>query len=150
MKCPNCLSENNKVVESRGTDDGERIRRRRECLDCTKRFTTYEVIENIPVIIIKKDGSREFFDYKKLFNGILKACQKRPISLDTIKNISKEIEAKIQNKLDVEVNSSIIGELAMNSLRKIDEVAYVRFASVYRQFKDVNDFMDDLKNLINK
>ena len=148
MKCPYCGYEESKVIDSRPTDEGERIRRRRECISCGKRFTTYEVIESVPVIVVKKDKSREVFDRNKLFNGLLRACEKRPVSLETIEHIVTEIETKLQNSLDREVTSSYIGQLAMDSLKGIDEVAYVRFASVYRQFKDINTFMDELAKLL--
>ena len=148
MKCPFCGYEESKVVDSRPADDGERIRRRRECLGCGKRFTTYEVIETLPVIVIKKDKSREAFDRNKLINGLLRACANRPISIAEIEKIVDDIEAKLQNSLDREVTSTLIGEYAMDALKEIDEVAYVRFASVYRQFKDINSFMDELKKLI--
>ncbi len=148
MKCPYCGYEESKVIDSRPTDEGERIRRRRECISCGKRFTTYEVIESVPVIVVKKDKSREVFDRNKLFNGLLRACEKRPVSLETIEHVVSDIESKLQNSLDREVTSSYIGQLAMDSLKEIDEVAYVRFASVYRQFKDINTFMDELAKLL--
>ena len=148
MKCPFCGYEESKVIDSRPTDEGERIRRRRECISCAKRFTTYEIIESVPVIVVKKDKSREVFDRSKLFNGMLRACEKRPVSLDTIEKSVSEIEAILQNSLDREVTSVYIGELAMDRLKEIDEVAYVRFASVYRQFKDINTFMDELAKLL--
>ncbi len=150
MKCPFCGDEESKVIDSRPTDEGERIRRRRECLKCGKRFTTYEVIESLPIIVIKKDRSREAFNRDKLLNGILHACEKRPISLSTLENMIDEIESNIQNSLDREVTSDKIGELVMEKLKDIDEVAYIRFASVYRQFKDVSSFMDELTKLLNK
>lgn len=148
VKCPYCGYEESKVIDSRPTDEGERIRRRRECISCGKRFTTYEVIESVPVIVVKKDKSREVFDRNKLFNGLLRACEKRPVSLETIEHVVSDIETKLQNSLDREVTSSYIGQLAMDSLKEIDEVAYVRFASVYRQFKDINTFMDELAKLL--
>lgn len=148
MKCPYCGYEESKVIDSRPTDEGERIRRRRECISCGKRFTTYEVIESVPVIVVKKDKSREVFDRSKLFNGLLRACEKRPVPLETIERVVSDIESKLQNSLDREVTSSYIGQLAMDSLKEIDEVAYVRFASVYRQFKDINTFMDELAKLL--
>ena len=134
MKCPYCGNEESKVIDSRPTDEGERIRRRRECLKCAKRFTTYEIIETVPIIVIKRDKSRETFDRNKLLNGLLRACEKRPISVDQLERVVDEIENMLQNSLDREVPSSLIGEYAMKQLQKIDEVAYVRFASVYRQF----------------
>ena len=148
MKCPYCSTEDSKVIDSRPTDEGERIRRRRECLNCAKRFTTYEIIESLPIIVIKKDKSRETFDRDKLLNGILRACDKRQISINTLDNMIDEIEATIQNSLDREVTSVKIGELVMEKLKDIDEVAYVRFASVYRQFKDINTFMTELNKLL--
>ncbi len=150
MKCPFCSQESDKVIDSRPTDEGERIRRRRECLKCGKRFTTYEVIESLPIIVIKKDKSRETFNRDKLMTGILRACEKRPVSINTIDNMIDEIEITIQNSLDREVSSDKIGELVMEKLKNIDEVAYVRFASVYRQFKDITTFMDELNKLIAK
>ncbi len=150
MKCPYCGTEDSKVIDSRPTDEGERIRRRRECLNCAKRFTTYEIIESLPIIVIKKDKSRETFDRDKLLNGILRACDKRQISINTLDNMIDEIEATIQNSLDREVTSVKIGELVMEKLKDIDEVAYVRFASVYRQFKDITTFMEELNKLIQK
>ncbi|MEG1994686.1 MAG: transcriptional regulator NrdR, partial [Oscillospiraceae bacterium] len=147
MKCPFCGYEESKVIDSRPTDEGERIRRRRECLKCQKRFTTYEIIENLPVIVIKKDKTREVFDREKLLGGLLRACQKRPVSIDTLEHMIDEIETILQNSLDREVTSNKIGELVMDKLKEIDEVAYVRFASVYRQFKDINTFMDELTKL---
>lgn len=150
MKCPYCGTEDSKVIDSRPTDEGERIRRRRECLNCAKRFTTYEIIESLPIIVIKKDKSRETFDRDKLLNGVLRACDKRQISINTLDNMIDEIEATIQNSLDREVTSVKIGELVMEKLKDIDEVAYVRFASVYRQFKDITTFMEELNKLIQK
>ncbi|MBQ4338985.1 MAG: transcriptional regulator NrdR [Clostridia bacterium] len=150
MKCPFCNYEESKVIDSRPTDEGERIRRRRECISCGKRFTTYEIIESVPVIVVKKDKSREVFDRAKLFNGMLRACEKRPVSIETIEKAVSDIEAVLQNSLDREVTSVHIGELAMDKLKDIDEVAYVRFASVYRQFKDINTFMDELAKLLSE
>ena len=147
MKCPFCGYEESKVVDSRPTDEGSRIRRRRECLKCQKRFTTYEVIESLPIIVVKKDESRESFDRNKLINGMLRACEKRPISIAEIEKATDEIEAVLQNSLDREVSSDTIGALVMDKLKSIDEVAYVRFASVYRQFKDINTFRDELAKL---
>ncbi|MBO4694223.1 MAG: transcriptional regulator NrdR [Clostridia bacterium] len=148
MKCPFCAFEESKVIDSRPTDEGERIRRRRECLKCGKRFTTYEIIESLPIIVIKKDKSREVFDRQKLMNGMLRACEKRPVSIETLDRAIDDIEALIQNSLDREVKSEKIGELVMEKLKEIDEVAYVRFASVYRQFKDINTFMSELNKLL--
>ena len=148
MKCPFCGFEESKVVDSRPTDEGQRIRRRRECLKCGKRFTTYEIIESLPIIVIKKDKSRETFNRDKLMTGLLRACEKRPVSIDTLDNMIDEIETTLQNSLDREVSSEKIGQLVMEKLKKIDEVAYVRFASVYRQFKDINTFMRELNKLL--
>ena len=148
MKCPFCGYEESKVIDSRPTDEGQRIRRRRECLECAKRFTTYEIIESLPIIVIKKDKSRETFNRDKLMTGLLRACEKRPVSIDTLDNMIDEIEVIIQNSLDREVSSERIGQLVMEKLKKIDEVAYVRFASVYRQFKDINTFMSELNKLL--
>jgi len=148
MKCPYCAYTESKVIDSRPTDEGERIRRRRECLKCGKRFTTYEVIESVPIVVIKKDKSRETFDRSKLLNGLLRACEKRPVSIDQLDRIVDEIEALLQESLDREVPSHLIGTYAMEKLKQVDEVAYVRFASVYRQFKDINTFMEELSRLI--
>ncbi len=150
MKCPFCMYEESKVIDSRPTDESTRIRRRRECISCGKRFTTYEVIESVPIVVVKKDKSREVFDRNKLFNGLLRACEKRPVSLETIDNAVNDIETTLQNSLDREVTTIYIGELAMEKLKSIDEVAYVRFASVYRQFKDINTFMDELAKLLSE
>jgi transcriptional repressor NrdR len=148
VKCPYCSFEESKVIDSRPTDEGERIRRRRECLGCGKRFTTYEVIETVPIVVIKKDKSREAFDRNKLLNGLLRACANRPVSVDTLEKLVDDIETKLQNSLDREVTSNLIGEYAMDLLKGVDEVAYVRFASVYRQFKDINTFMEELNKLL--
>ena len=148
MKCPFCSFEESKVIDSRPTDEGERIRRRRECMSCGKRFTTYEIIESVPIVVVKKDKSSEVFDRDKLFNGMMRACEKRPVSVDVIEKAIDEIEAELQNSLDREVTSVKIGEYVMDKLKDIDEVAYVRFASVYRQFKDINTFMSELKKLL--
>lgn len=147
MKCPYCGYSESKVIDSRPTDEGERIRRRRECLNCAKRFTTYEVIETVPVVVVKKDKSREAFDRNKLLNGLLRACEKRPVPFETLERIVDEIETLLQNSLDREVPSTLIGTYAMDKLKKVDEVAYVRFASVYREFKDINTFMDELNKI---
>ena len=148
MKCPYCGFEESKVIDPRPTDEGERIRRRRECLQCQKRFTTYEVIESLPIIVVKKDKSREQFDRNKLINSMLRACEKRTVSVEAVEQAVDAIEASLQNTLDREVSSMQIGELAMEQLKKLDEVAYVRFASVYRQFRDINTFMDELSKLL--
>lgn len=148
MKCPFCSFEESKVIDSRPTDEGERIRRRRECLKCGKRFTTYEVIETVPVVVIKKDASRQPFNRNKLLNGFLRACEKRPVSVDVLESLVDEIESSLQNSMDREVTSISIGNLAMEKLRSLDEVAYVRFASVYRDFKDINSFVEELDKMI--
>ncbi len=149
MKCPFCGYVESKVLDTRSVDDGSKIRRRRECLSCSKRFTSYETIELLPIIVIKRDKTREPFDRNKLMNGILRACEKRPISVDTIHRVVDEIETTLQNRLEAEVSSAQIGELTCEKLKEIDDVAYVRFASVYRQFGDLNTFMAELKKLIN-
>ncbi len=148
MKCPFCGYAESKVLDTRSCDDGSKIRRRRECLSCAKRFTSYETIELVPIMVIKRDNTREQFDRNKLMNGILRACQKRPVSVETVQKIVDEIEYALQNKLVSEVTSAEIGELTMEKLKAIDDVAYVRFASVYRQFGDLNTFMKELKKLI--
>ena len=149
MKCPNCGYIDSKVVDSRPTEDSS-IRRRRECLECHKRFTTYEAIEGQPVIIIKRDKSRQVFDRTKLLSGMLRACEKRPVSLETLENAIDEIESQLQNSLEKEVSSVCVGEMALEKLKTIDEIAYVRFASVYRDFKDIDSFMAELKQLLNE
>lgn len=148
LKCPYCSYEESKVIDSRPTDEGERIRRRRECLNCQKRFTTYEIIESLPIIVIKKDKSREVFNRDKLINGMLRACEKRPVSINDIEKAVDGIESTLQNSLDREVTSEHIGALVMDKLKGLDEVAYVRFASVYRQFKDISTFMEELNKLL--
>ena len=148
MKCPYCSFEESKVIDSRSADDGERIRRRRECLKCGKRFTTHEVIETVPIIVVKRDKSREVFDRNKLTAGILRACEKRPVSIQQIESMVNSIETKIQSALEREITTAQIGELAMEEIKKVDEVSYVRFASVYRQFKDINTFMEELNKLL--
>ena len=148
MKCPYCENEDSKVIDSRHTEDGKAIRRRRECLSCQKRFTTYESVETLPLIVIKKDGSREMFDRSKIMNGLMRSCEKRPVPVAKLEALVDDIEQKLSNSLDKEIPSSVIGEYVMDGLRNLDEVAYVRFASVYRQFKDVNSFMDELQRLI--
>ncbi|MGO1469810.1 MAG: transcriptional regulator NrdR [Tissierella sp.] len=142
MKCPYCEFLESKVIDSRPTDEGQAIRRRRECTNCGKRFTTYENIEKIPIIVVKKDGNRQSYNRNKLLNGIIKSCEKRPVSINTIEKIVDDIEKKLSNSLEKEVTSIEIGEMVMNKLKDIDEVSYVRFASVYRQFKYLNTFMD--------
>ena len=148
MKCPYCSFEESKVIDSRSADDGERIRRRRECLKCGKRFTTHEVIETVPIIVVKRDKSREVFDRNKLTAGILRACEKRPVSLTQIEEMVDRIEAKIQSMLDREITTRQIGELAMEELKTVDEVSYVRFASVYRRFQDVGGFIHEINQFL--
>jgi len=147
MKCPYCGHPDDKVVDSRTIKEGELIRRRRECLSCTKRFTTYERIEEIPLMVAKKDGRREPFDRSKIVIGILKACEKRPVGIEQIEDMVDRIEKSINISMEKEVSSETIGAMVMEELRNLDEVAYVRFASVYRQFKDIDEFMDVLKTL---
>jgi transcriptional repressor NrdR len=146
MKCPVCGYFDSKVVDSRPTENGS-IRRRRECLSCQKRYTTYEIIDSIPIIIIKKDGTREIFDRNKIVSGLLKACYKRPVTLNQINDLALEIETDLQNSLKTEHHSNEIGVMVMDKLRNLDEVSYVRFASVYREFKDVETFMNELREL---
>lgn len=148
MKCPSCGNPESKVIDSRPSNEGDFIRRRRECLACQKRFTTYETIETVPIIVVKKDGSRESFDRNKLLHSIIRACDKRQITQDQMLQCVNEIESALQNSLQNEVLSSYIGTLVMEKLKNLDEVAYVRFASVYRQFKDINDFMEELKRML--
>lgn len=144
MKCPYCGHLESKVVDSRPAEEGASIRRRRECLSCRKRFTTYETMESLPLMVIKKDGSRQSFERGKVMAGLIRACEKRPISYQTLEGLVAEIEQALQNQIDREVSSSQIGELVLERLKKLDEVAYVRFASVYREFKDINSFMAEL------
>ena len=148
MKCPFCAYLESKVVDSRPADEGASIRRRRECLACHKRFTTYETMESLPLMVVKKDGSRQSFDRNKVMNGLIRACEKRPVSFSTMEEIVNEIEQTLQNEMEREVSSAEIGELVMERLKKVDEVSYVRFASVYRQFKDINTFLDELNKLL--
>lgn len=148
MKCPFCGSENTRVIDSRPADDNNSIRRRRLCDECGKRFTTYEKVETIPLIIIKKDNNREQYDRKKIEAGVLRACHKRPISVDRITKMIDEVEIEIFNREEKEISSSLIGELLMDKIKDLDPVAYVRFASVYREFKDVNTFMNELKKML--
>lgn len=150
MKCPYCAHDESKVIDSRPTEEGEKIRRRRECLSCGKRFTTYEVIESVPILVVKRDKSREAFDSQKLLNGMLRACEKRPVEYAALEQAVNEIEAVIQSSFEREITSEKIGELAMEKLKNIDEVAYVRFASVYRQFTDVSTFIAEVNKLLNK
>lgn len=150
MKCPFCGQPDSKVIDSRPTDEDARIRRRRECVVCGRRFTTYEIVESLPIVVVKKDSSRELFDREKLFNGMLRACQKRPVSLQELERAVDEIEAQLQSSLDREIPATLIGEYAMEKLRAIDEIAYIRFASVYRQFKDISSFQDEISKLMDK
>ncbi len=148
MRCPYCAHLESKVIDSRPTDEGTSIRRRRECLKCHKRFTTYETIESVPLIVVKRDGSRQTFDRQKLFNGIVKSCEKRPVTAEHVYKIVDEIEQELYSALEKEIPSTSIGELVMQKLKDVDEVAYVRFASVYRQFKDINTFLEELTKLL--
>ncbi len=148
MKCPFCEHAESKVVDSRPTDEGVSIRRRRECLKCEKRFTTYEIIESIPIVIIKKDGKRQVYDRQKLMNGILRACEKTEVTFAQINDMVNEIESTLYNSMDREISSKQIGEMVMDRLKYINDIAYVRFASVYREFKDVNTFLDELNQLL--
>lgn len=148
MRCPFCSHPESKVVDSRPSDEGASIRRRRECLECHKRFTTYETIESLPLVVIKKDGNRQSFDRSKILSSMLKSCEKRSVPLATLEQMTSEIEQTLQNEMDREIHSSRIGELVMEKLKGVDEVAYVRFASVYRQFKDINNFMAELTRLL--
>ncbi len=148
MKCPFCGYSDSKVIDSRPAEEGSTIRRRRECLACQKRFTTYEIIERLPLVVIKRDGSRQSFDKVKLINGMVRACEKRPVSLSQLEAIADEIEQELQSGLEREVSTVDIGEMVMARLKDVDEVAYVRFASVYRSFKDINTFMEELSKLL--
>lgn len=148
MKCPYCGYSESKVVDSRPAEEGSSIRRRRECLSCARRFTTYETVESLPMVVIKKDGSRQSFDRSKILNGMIRACEKRPVPFDKLERMSEEIEQTVQNSLEREISTEYIGELVMDKLRSVDEVAYVRFASVYRQFKDIDTFMRELNKLL--
>ena len=148
MKCPFCGYSDSKVIDSRPAEEGATIRRRRECLACQKRFTTYEIIERLPLVVIKRDGSRQSFDKVKLINGMVRACEKRPVSLSQLETIADEIEQELQSGLEREVKTVDIGEMVMTRLKDVDEVAYVRFASVYRSFKDINTFMEELSKLL--
>ena len=148
MRCPFCTNPESKVVDSRPADEGASIRRRRECLACHRRFTTYETMESLPMVVIKKDGSRQTFDKSKLLGSMLKACEKRSVSISTLQAIADEIEQTLQNEMEREVSTARIGELVMERLKGVDEVAYVRFASVYRQFKDISTFMAELNKLL--
>ena len=150
MKCPFCGFAESKVIDSRPAEEGATIRRRRECLACQKRFTTYEIIETLPLVVIKRDGSRQSFDRSKILRGIQRSCEKRPVPVADMERMASEIEQEVQNSLEREVSTEIIGEKVMEKLKKADEVAYVRFASVYRQFKDINTFMSELNKLLSE
>lgn len=150
MRCPFCNGLDSKVIDSRASEEGNAIRRRRECLVCQKRFTTYERIEEAPLMVVKKDGRREPFDRAKVLNGLVKACEKRPVSYATLEKLVNTVERELRNRMEQEVASTVVGELIMEGLKNIDEVAYVRFASVYRQFKDLGDLMHELQNLLGK
>ena len=149
MKCPYCGFSESKVVDSRPADEGS-IRRRRECLQCERRFTTYEIVESLPMVVIKKDGSRQTFDRSKVLRGIQRSCEKRPVPVADMERMALEIEQELQNKLEREISTELVGEMVMDKLKKADEVAYVRFASVYRQFKDINTFMSELNKLLSE
>lgn len=149
MKCPYCGFSESKVVDSRPADEGS-IRRRRECLQCERRFTTYETVESLPMVVIKKDGSRQTFDRSKVLRGIQRSCEKRPVPVADMERMALEIEQELQNKLEREISTKLVGEMVMDKLKKADEVAYVRFASVYRQFKDINTFMSELNKLLSE
>ena len=149
MRCPYCSYYESKVIDSRPTDESVSISRRRECLKCGKRFTTYETVERIPLMVIKKNKSREEFDKQKLLTGLLRACQKRPISISTLEGIANDIESELYNSMEKEVTTKQIGELVMDRLKEIDDVAYVRFASVYKEFKDIDTFMKELLMILN-
>ena len=148
MKCPFCGYSESKVIDSRPADERSSIRRRRECLSCAKRFTTYETVESLPMVVVKKDGSRQTFDRRKVLSGMLRACEKRPVPLAELERITDEIEQELQSRLEREISSEDVGERIMERLRKVDQVAYVRFASVYRQFKDIDTFMSELNKLL--
>ena len=148
MKCPFCGFLESKVIDSRPAEEGSTIRRRRECLACQKRFTTYEIIEHLPLVVVKRDGSRQTFDRVKLINGMVRACEKRPVSLAQLEKIADEIEQELQSALEREISTVDIGEMVMRRIKEVDEVAYVRFASVYRQFTDINTFMNEIKQLL--
>ena len=148
MKCIYCECDDSKVVDSRPVNDGHSIRRRRECLNCGKRFTTYEKVETIPVLVVKKDGSRELFDIEKIKRGVIRSCEKRPVSLESIERLASAVESLVMENASQEISTADIGEIVISKLKDLDEVAYVRFASVYRQFKDINTFMQELNKLL--
>ena len=148
MKCPYCGYSDSKVIDSRPADDGTTIRRRRECLDCQKRFTTFEIIERMPLVVIKRDGSRQSFDRVKIINGLVRACEKRPVSMSQIEAVADEVEQELRGRLESEIQSERIGEMVMQRLKSLDEISYVRFASVYRSFKDIQTFMEELAKIL--
>jgi len=148
MKCPFCEQPDTKVIDSRPTEEGHAIRRRRECIVCGKRFTTYEKVEDVFFMVVKRDGRREAFDRSKILNGIIRACEKRPISMDQMESLVSDIERTLNNRMEKEISSELIGEIVMEHLKDLDEVAYVRFASVYRQFKDVSTFVAEVEKLL--
>ena len=150
MKCPYCGYSESKVIDSRPADENASIRRRRECLSCAKRFTTYETVESIPLVVVKKDGSRQSFDRAKILGGMIRACEKRPVPMADMEKIAGEIEQDLQNSMEREIRSEVIGEMVMERLRTVDQVAYVRFASVYRQFQDIDTFMAELTKLLSE
>lgn len=148
MKCPFCAYRDSRVLESRSTDEGSAIRRRRECLSCRERFTTYERVETVPLMVIKKDGTRQEFDRTKILQGVIKACEKRQVPLSRLEELVSGIELRLRNSMEQEISSQVIGEMVMDELRRIDQVAYVRFASVYRQFRDIQSFLEELETLL--
>lgn len=148
MRCPFCGFIDDKVIDSRPTDENSAIRRRRECTSCSRRFTTYEKVESLPIMVVKKDKTRQIFDRQKLMNGLMRACEKRPVSMEDLEKLVNNIEGQVCNSLKREVTSNELGEMVISKLKELDEVAYVRFASVYRQFKDINTFMDELRKII--
>lgn len=148
MKCPFCGFADSKVIDSRPAEDGTTIRRRRECLDCQKRFTTYETVERMPLMVIKRDGSRQSFDKVKIINGLVRACEKRPVTMAQIEGVADEVEQELRGRLESEVQSEKVGEMVMDRLKGLDEIAYVRFASVYRSFKDIQTFMEELAKIL--
>ncbi len=150
MNCPFCSHYESKVVDSRPTDEGQAIRRRRECISCSKRFTTYEKIDEIPLIVVKKNGNREPYNRNKILNGIIRSCEKRPVSLKDIEELVDQIEKQIYNTMEREITTTLIGNLVIDKIKDLDEVAYVRFASVYREFKDINTFMDEVKKFLSE
>ena len=150
MRCPFCGATDSKVIDSRPTDDGSKIRRRRECIQCQKRFTTFEAIETIPLSVIKKDNTREQFSRDKILRGLMRACEKRPVSIEDMERVADDIESTIANSLQKEITTDFIGDLVMESLKELDDVAYVRFASVHRQFKDINSLYDEVLKILNK